>query len=226
LRGYRYSPLGLRDGVLAQMLADIDIRASAHRTLEAERWEGVEQVCKRFGVEPRKTEAERKHALQLFDQLQKVHGLPPEYRVWLQAAAMMQDVGKYLNHQGHHRHTQYIIANSEVFGFNPAQRAIVAAIARYLGKSRPDPMDRPMRYVPAEEQANVQRAVVLLRIVQALNQDRATAPVQVRTKVFPKRVLLKLLPGRGGAELEAWSLKKEAGYFREVFRRELLVELA
>jgi len=39
-------------------------------------------------------------------------------------------------------------------------------------------------------------------------------------------VILKLVPGRGGAELEAWSLKKEADYFREVFRRELLVELA
>ena len=39
-------------------------------------------------------------------------------------------------------------------------------------------------------------------------------------------VLLELVPGRGGAELEAWSLKKEAAYFREVFRRELAVEVA
>ena len=83
-----------------------------------------------------------------------------------------------------------------------------------------------MRYVPAAEHANVQRAVVLLRLVQALNQDRATAPVQMRAKIFPKRVVLRLVPGRGGAELEEWSLKKEADYFREVFRRELFVELA
>jgi exopolyphosphatase/guanosine-5'-triphosphate,3'-diphosphate pyrophosphatase len=226
LKGYRYSPLGLRDGVLAQMLADVDTRATAHKTMEAERWEGVYQICRRFGVDPRKAEPERQHALLLFDQLQKVHELPHEYRLWLEAAAMMQDVGKYLNHQGHHRHSQYIIANSEVFGFSPQQRAIVAAIARYLGKSRPEPMDRPMRYVPVEEHGHVERAVVLLRMVQALNQDRVTAAVGVRTKIYPKRVLIELLPGRGGAELEAWSLKKEAAYFREVFRRELLVELA
>ena len=43
-----------------------------------------------------------------------------------------------MNHQGHYRHTQYIIANSEIFGFSPEQRAIVSAIARYLGKTRPD----------------------------------------------------------------------------------------
>jgi exopolyphosphatase/guanosine-5'-triphosphate,3'-diphosphate pyrophosphatase len=226
LRGYRYSPLGLRDGVLAQMLADVDSRASAHKTMEAERWEGVSQLCLRYGVDPKSVEPEREHAKKLFDQLQKVHELPPEYRLWLEAAAMMQNVGKYLNHQGHHRHTQYIIANSEVFGFSPSQRAIVAAIARYLGKSRPEPMDRPMRYVPVEEHVNVARAVVLLRMTQALNQDRATAAVGVRTKVYPKRVVVELLPVRGGAELEAWSLKKEATYFREVFRRELLVDVA
>ena len=70
------------------------------------------------------------------------------------------------------------------------------------------------------------RAIVLLRLVQALNQDRASAAVRMRLHVYPKRVALDLVPGRGGAELEAWSLKKEAGYFREVFRRDLAVEVA
>jgi exopolyphosphatase/guanosine-5'-triphosphate,3'-diphosphate pyrophosphatase len=218
--------MGLRDGVRAQMLADGDTRASAHRTMEAERWEGVLEVCRRYGVDPRKAEPEREHCVQLFDQLQSVHQLPPEYKLWLQAAAMMQEVGKFMNHQGHHRHAQYIIANSEIFGFSPVQRAIVAAIARYLGKSRPEAMDRPMRGIPVEEHVHVQRAVVLLRMAQALNQDRATAAVKVRTHVYPQRVVLDLLPVRGGAELEQWSLKKESGYFREVFGRELLVEVA
>ena len=83
-----------------------------------------------------------------------------------------------------------------------------------------------MRYVPVEEHGHVQSAVMLLRMAQALNQDRATAAVRVRTKVYPKRVVLELIPARGGAELEQWSLKKEASYFREVFRRELLIEVA
>lgn len=225
LKGFRYSPLGLRDGMLAQMLADTDVRASAHRAVETERWDAVLEVCKRYAIDLKKAEPERLHALQLFDGLARVHELPQDYRVWLQAAAMMQDVGKFMNHQGHHRHTHYILANSEIFGFSPEQRAIVAATARYLGKSRPEPMDRPMRLVPVEEHTHVTRAVVLLRLANALNQDRANVAVKVRVKVFPKRVVLELVPARGGAELEAWSLKKEAAYFREVFRRELFVEV-
>jgi exopolyphosphatase/guanosine-5'-triphosphate,3'-diphosphate pyrophosphatase len=210
LKGFRYSPLGLRDGVLAQMLAEVDLRTSVHQKIENERWAGVLEVCKRYNIEQRNVEPVRQHVVELFDSLARVHELPEEYRLWLEAAAMMQDVGKFMNHQGHYRHTQYIIANSEIFGFSPEQRLIVSALARYMGKSRPEPMDRPMRWVPVEEHAHVTRAVVLLRLAVALNQDRASAVLQMRTHVYPKRVLLELVPGRGGAELEAWSLRKEA----------------
>ena len=226
LKGFRYSPLGLRDGILAQMLAEVDLRTSVHQKLETERWAGVLEVCRRYGTDLKTVEPVREHVVQLFDALVAVHELPEEYRLWLESAAMMHDIGKFMNHQGHFRHTQYIIANSEIFGFSPEQRLVVSAIARYLGKSRPDPMDRVMRGVPLEQQVHVVRAGVLLRLAVALNQDRASAAMRMRAHVYPKRVLLDLVPGRGGAELEAWSLRKEADYFREVLRRELLVDVA
>ena len=51
LKGFRYSPLGLRDGMLAQMLAEADLRTSVHQKIESERWAGVLEVCQRYGVE-------------------------------------------------------------------------------------------------------------------------------------------------------------------------------
>jgi len=226
LPGFVYSDLGLRDGILAQMLAEQDAKTTAHQQFERERWEGVLATSRRYGVDPKQADAVRQHALQLFRDLQAVHELPQEYGAWLEAAAMMRDVGKFMNYQGHHRHAQYIIANSELFGFTPQQRAIMSAIARYLGKSRPDPADRSMRSIPPEEFIHVHRAVVLLRLALALNQDRASDVLKVTLRVYPKRVLLELSPGRTGAELELWSLRKEADYFREVFRRELFAALA
>lgn len=226
LKGFRYSPLGLRDGILAQMLAESDLRTSVHQKMEDERWTGVLEVCRRYDVQLKNVEPVREHVVQLFDSMARVHELPEEYRLWLESAAMMHDVGKFMNHQGHYRHTQYIIANSEIFGFSPEQRAIVSAIARYLGKTRPDATDRPMRSISIAEHEHVRRAVVLLRLAVALNQDRASAVVRMRAHVYPKRVVLELVSGRSGAELEAWSLRKEASYFFEVFRRELFVEVA
>ncbi|HUZ05653.1 MAG TPA: hypothetical protein VMU62_09865, partial [Acidobacteriaceae bacterium] len=174
----------------------------------------------------KRAEPVRSHAQQLFVDLQRVHELSREYHLWLEAAAMMHEAGKFMNYQGYHRHTQYIIANSELYGFTPEQRAITSAIARYLGKSRPDANDRMMRSVPVLEHRSVQRAVVLLRLAVALHQDRASDVLRMHSRVFSKRVVLEITPGRTGAELELWSLRKEAGYFREVFGRDLVVELA
>jgi exopolyphosphatase/guanosine-5'-triphosphate,3'-diphosphate pyrophosphatase len=226
LAGFRYSDLGLRDGILAQMLAEQDDRATAHLQFEQERWESVLATAKRYGVNLRQAEPVKNHVEQLFRDLAALHRLPAEYENWLAAAAMLSETGKFLNHQGHHRHTQYIISSSEIYGYTMQQRTIVSAIARYMGKTRPQPGDRAMRNIAPQEHDNVRKSVVLLRLSRALNQDRASDVLRVAARVYPKRVLLELQPGRTGAELELWSLRKEAGYFREVFGRELFVTLA
>jgi len=225
LPGFRYSDMGLRDGMLAQMLAEQDPRTIAHQQYERDRWQAVLETCSRYGIDPRQGEPVRQHAAQLFHDLKEVHELPAEYQLWLEAAAMLRDIGKFMNYQGHHRHAQYIIANSEIFGFNATQRVVTSAIARYIGKSRPAPEGRTMRQVPPEEHEHVKRAVVLLRLAVALNQDRASDVLRVKVRVYPRQVMLELSPGRTGAELELWSLRKEADYFREVFRQELFVTL-
>jgi exopolyphosphatase / guanosine-5'-triphosphate,3'-diphosphate pyrophosphatase len=226
LKGFRYSSLGLRDGMLAQMLAEQDARAAVHRELEHERWQSVLATAKRYGVDPRQSEPVRAHALQLYRDLKSMHELPSEYEGWLSAAAVLRDTGKFINHQGHHRHTQYIISSSEMYGYTQVQRTIISALARYLGKSRPQPGDRALRNIPTEEHKSVRRAVLLLRLAVALNQDRASDVLRFIARVYPKRIYLEVQPGRTGAELELWSLRKEADYFREVFGRELFVALA
>ena len=35
---------------------------------------------------------------------------------------MLYEVGDYVNRNGRHRHTQYIISNSEILGYTPEQR--------------------------------------------------------------------------------------------------------
>jgi exopolyphosphatase/guanosine-5'-triphosphate,3'-diphosphate pyrophosphatase len=225
LQGFRYSPMGLRDGILALMLAEGDTRTSAHQHFEEARWASVLELCRHYGIDPKRQEPLVRDATQLFDDLKSVHHLSPDYKLWLQAAAMMHSVGKFMNYQGHHRHTQYIIANSELYGFTPEQRLIVSAVARYLGKSRPAPGDRVLRYIQVEQHVSVKRAAMLLRMAVALHQNQSTAAVRFRTRVTPRKVTITLIPGRKGADLELWALRKEADYFREIFARDLLVSL-
>lgn len=225
LPGFRYSPMGLRDGVLALMLAEGDTHTSAHQHFEQERWASVLALCRHYGVDPKKQQPTVEHAKQFFDDLKNVHQLPAEYRLWLEAAAMMHPVGKFMNYQGHHRHTQYIIAHSELYGFTTEQRLIVSAIARYLGKSRPLPGDRLLRQIQATQQERVRQAAMLLRLAVALHPEQSSATLKFRARVNAGRVTIELLPGRRSADLELWALRKEAGYFREVFARDFFVVL-
>src|ERR1700723_4568603 len=111
----------------------------------------------------------------LFSALRSVHRLAPEYREWISAAAMLYEVGDYVNRNGPHRHTHYIISNSEILGYTPQQRRTIAAIARYLGKSRPAMEDGPMKLLDPGERAEVQKAILLLRRARALNLGRSRA---------------------------------------------------
>lgn len=224
LKSFRYSTLGLRDGLLAQMAAEYDRSTRSGKQIESERWESITKAVAHYRVEMKHALDVRESAMFLFSALRSVHGLPPEFREWLSAAAMLYEVGDYINRNGHHRHTYYIISNSEILGYTPQQRRIIATIARFLGKSRPLMEESPMKDIDPADRAGVQKAILLLRLARALNLGRSRAVEKVRVSHRAAEVRLTLVPRRRmGVDLELWAVEKDAGYFREVFGRELSI---
>jgi exopolyphosphatase / guanosine-5'-triphosphate,3'-diphosphate pyrophosphatase len=222
LKGFRYSPLGLRDGILAQMAADYDRTTRSGRQIESERWESILKAVDHYHIDRKHAMDVRDSAMFLFSALRSVHRLPSEYREWLSAAAMLYEVGDYVNRNGHHRHTHYILSNSEILGYTPQQRRLIAAIARYLGKSRPSAEDGPIKVVGTAERSDLQKAILLLRLARALNLGRSRAVQRVRVGLRSAEVRLTLVPRRRmGVDLELWAIEKDCSYFREVFGREL-----
>ena len=227
LKAFRYSPLGLRDGILAQMAAEYDRSTRSGRQIESERWESIARAVKHYGIDRKHALDVRESAMFLFTGLRSVHRLPPEYREWLSAAAMLYEVGDFVNRTGRHRHTHYIISNSEILGYTPQQRRIIAAIARYLGKSRPTVEDVPMKAIDPADRSGVQKAILLLRLARSLNLGRSRAVQKVRVGVRAADVRLTLVPRRRmGVDLELWAIEKDCTYFREIFGRELSTAVA
>ncbi len=227
LRGFRYSPLGLRDGLLAQMVAEHDRGTRSSKQIESERWDSLQAALAHYRVDSEHALQVRDSAMKLFDGLKAVHGLPPQYREWLSAAAMLYEVGDYVNRSGRHRHTYYIISHSEILGYTPEQRRVIAAVARYLGKSRPSPSDGPIKALPPQERQLIPRASELLRLARALNLGRTRSVREVRVRLRDAAVQIQIHPARGaGVELELWAIEKEKNYFREVFGRALSAALA
>jgi len=226
LRSFRYLPLGLRDGLLAQMMADYNASTAMRERVESERHDALIAAAKHYGADLAFAQHIRDLAMQLLRRLQSVHQLPPQYADWLEAAAMLHEVGAYINRSGRRRHTYYVIAHSEIFGYTPLQRRIIAAIARYVGKSLPSANDRIIRLLPGADQISVPKAVAVLRLARALDQGRRAAVHELQVRVHQDgRVRLMLKPNpQEGIELELWAVEQEKDYFETVFGRELLAE--
>ena len=225
LKGFRYSPLGLRDGLLAQMAAEYDQHTRSHRQLESDRQDVLLKTARRYGVDLENAGQVSRLALSLFDQTRGVHGLEKEWREWIAAAATLYEAGMYVNPVGLHRHAYYVISRSELFGFTPLQRTIIATIARFQGNSRPQLRDRLIKLLPAQLRSDMLKSIAILRLARALNQGRRSAVQSLRAAPRGGEIVVALKAGRGGADLELWAGEKEASYFREVFGRELVFKL-
>jgi len=218
---FRYSPLGLRDGMLAQTASEYDTSPGIRKRVASERETTLVKKATHYGADLRYARRVREHATELFAGLQSLHGLPEEYRDLLAAACMLQEIGSFVNRAGRRRHTYYIIAHSEMFGYTVRQRRIIGAITRYVGNSRPLPVSGPIRALPMADRALVPKAVVLLRLARALELGRRGTVTALRVRVETRRVVLLLNAKRPGADLELWALNRERAYFLEVFGRAL-----
>ncbi len=221
LTSFRFLPLGLRDGVLAQMMSDFDTGTLPGRQVEAERENALQAMQGRYAVDKKFADRVCTITLQLFQKLKAVHGLPPQYESLIAAAAKLHEVGSYINRAGRHRHALYLISHSEIFGFSTQQRAIMAAIARYVGNSRPRVEHRIIRILPELDRYYVARAVAILRLARALDQSRAGVVTKFSLRMTGSSVKLSIHPKRGAGELELWAVEKESAYFRAVFGRDL-----
>jgi exopolyphosphatase/guanosine-5'-triphosphate,3'-diphosphate pyrophosphatase len=225
LKSFRYSPLGLRDGMLAQMAAEYDRHTRSHQQLESDREDVLLTTSRRYGVDLSHAQHVRELAWRLFDQTRAVHRLDKEFREWIGAAAMLYEVGAYINPAGLHRHAYYVISRSELFGFTPLQRQIIATIARFQGNSKPQLRDRLIKLLPARVRSDVIKSTSILRVARALDQGRRGSVRMLRASSRDEQITVALKAGRGGADLELWAGEKEVPYFREVFGRELAFKL-
>jgi exopolyphosphatase/guanosine-5'-triphosphate,3'-diphosphate pyrophosphatase len=220
LTSFRYLPFGLRDGVLAQMAAEREDIGLA-RQLENERHNSIINMAAHYQLDLRFSARVAEHAGNLFRSLGPVHGLPPEYAGLLNAAAMLHEVGSFISRAGRRRHAYYILSHAELLGFAPQQRRVIAAISRYLGKSRITPVSPAYRMLAPADRPLLPAAIVLLRLARALEQGRRGSVIGIKTRITAGEVRLNLQSRAGGAELEMWALEKEKLYFSEVFGREL-----
>lgn len=109
-------------------------------------------------------------AVNLFDMFKDLSGLTPRHRLMLYAAGLLHEAGYFLAARAHHKHTYYLIANSDIFGLSRLDIDIVAQTARYYRKSQPKPTHEYYMALPREQRAVVSKLSAFLRVADAVMQ--------------------------------------------------------
>src|SRR5437899_3693993 len=115
LRNVYYSAAGLRDGIIADLAARRVGRELSQ--LDADQRRLMTEMARRYGVTVNHARKVAALAHTLFDSLQSLHELPHSYGKALEAAAYLHDTGHYIGDTRHHRHSSYLVENSDMPGF-------------------------------------------------------------------------------------------------------------
>ena len=164
-------------------------------------------------------------ALALFDQLRPLHNLGSADRKLLQAAALLQDIGQFVSYKAHHKHSYYLISNTELPNFSQREMQLVATVARYHRGADPTAMHRPFAELSEDEQQRVVRLIAMLRVAHALDRDHLQRVRDLQVRIGSSWVTLHL-EATGGLLLEGWSLKKKSQLFADVFSRKVRLRFA
>ena len=107
----------------------------------------------------------------LFSQLIPLHGFGREERELLEAAALLHDLGTLISYDDHHKHSQALIINSGLPGFQPRETALIGLLSRYHRKGRPriDGFESLLR--DGDEELLMQLSAIL-RLAEFLERGR------------------------------------------------------
>ncbi len=167
-----------------------------------------------------------KLSLQLFDQTKELHKLGDEYKEYLEAAAILHDVGYHISHASHHRHSFYIIRNSELLGFNENEINIIAHTARYHRKSHPKSGHQEFKALPSDIQIIIKKLSAILRIADSFDRTHRKLVSGLDVTVKNKSVEIQLhCSSKIKPDIELWNLDRRKGLFEEVFDRNVTVKI-
>ena len=226
---FTFSEAALRDGVLVDTLGRGGGRSGTagglgtlHHLGDVAR-RSIAQLAERCDDDPAHSTHVARLAVTLFDELAPVHGLDPTAREYLEAGALLANVGLVVAHSKHHLHAYYVIRNSELAGLTDAEIEVIAQIARYHRKSEPKAAHAEFAALSSADQALVRTLAAILRLAIGLDRSHRGRVRSVRAEVGAKRIVVVADGGNGGVDgdisLELYAANERKGLLASVLER-------
>lgn len=186
------------------------------------RLNSVMHIADNFRIEKEHSAHVTGLALKIFDLTKKLHKLSNTEREYLEAASILHEVGGFVSHSQHHRHSYYIIRNAEMRGFTENEKEIVANVARYHRKSHPKAKHTDYSKLTPDDQLVIRKLSAILRIADGLDRSHTSSIKEIECEIEDGKVTFLISGNTDSIELEIWGANSKKKLFEEVFGVEVV----
>ena len=215
------SGVSMRDGLLHDLARTVSGKKSESDSIHI--LNSARAVATKYHVDLHHANHVCELSVKLYNELKKQQWLNIEHKILLQAAAILHEVGIFISSRAHHKHSYYIIANTEVFGFDPKELEIVAHIARYHRRSRPKNSHIEYARLTRTEKMIINKLAAILRVADALDVNRTCDIKDFTCRIENDELIIT--PSSGGdLTLEKRALARKGDLFEEIYGLKVRLE--
>lgn len=204
------------------LLQDLLVSRELTRSLEEEVVRSAKILAARYQSDPKHGEHVAAMCAELFDAMADVHHLDAHDGLLLHVAAIVHECGTFISPRAHHKHSQYIILNSEIFGLGHLDVTIIGLLARYHRHSGPQPDHLHYCDLTTSQRLRVCKLASLLRVADALERthDRRVRGIALERKGQQLHIRLK---GVADAAVERLAMRSKGNLFESLFGLEIIL---
>jgi exopolyphosphatase/guanosine-5'-triphosphate,3'-diphosphate pyrophosphatase len=212
--------VGLKDGILLDVADEYLQQPRPHRREQA--WESALHMGRKYKFDENHGRLTAKLAARLFEQSKGLHHLGHEFVLPLEIAALLHDVGHFIDAVDHEKHGFYLLTTHHLIGLTPGEQNIVANVVRYHRRQPPTTGDENFKSLSQRERTNVNKLTALLRLADAIDVSHDNLVNDVQLRETPSGWQMHI-HGRTDTMLARWSVEKRKDFFEEVFGKQLRV---
>jgi exopolyphosphatase / guanosine-5'-triphosphate,3'-diphosphate pyrophosphatase len=221
----------LREGVVVDWMLTHGLIEDRLRFQSSIRQRSVYKTAQKYRVNLEHAERVAAFTVSLFDQTHGVlHGWGEVERELLWASAILHNCGHFVSHSAHHKHSYYLIRNSDLLGYTEVEVETIANLARYHRKNDPKKKHDSYRNIASKKYRRlVEQLHPLVRLAIALNRRQigAIAEIHSHYQAATQQFFLYLKPTHpeDDCSLELWSLDYQKSSFEAAFGVKLVSKL-
>jgi len=204
--------INLRDGLLKEMAT----RGGWNEDFSNQVIRSAIDLGRKFGFDEAHARQVCKLCKILFQGLREEHQLAPRFELLLCVSSLLHEIGQFVSMGSYHKHTMYLIQNSELFGLSRADVQLVALTARYHRRSSPKPTHTVFTALNRDQRIAVVKMAAMLRVADAMEASRGQRLHELKFSREGGRLVIAISQVED-LSIEQLALKQSGSLFEETF---------